>query len=384
METGRQFVLLIDEWDCVMRRYHTLEEQIPYLDFLRNLTKDQPYIALAYMTGILPIKKYGEHSTLNMFYEYSMTDSAQISDSFGFTEEEVISLCEQYGMDFQGAREWYDGYHLVSSPEGDRKEYSIYSPKSIVESMLRHRYDTYWNQTETYDALKNYIKLNKDGLKDAIVEMLSGGSVEIDTGVFKNDMAEFHNRDEVLTLLVHLGYLTYNQDSQKVTIPNKEIAAEFLRSIREIDSWSEVADSVQESRSLLKALWNMDSDAVAAGVVKAHQEISVLKYNDENSLSCVITLSFYFAREYYMIIRELPTGKGYADICFLPRPHHLDKPACVIELKYKKSVEAAIDQIKKNHYPEALKDYQGNLLLCGINYNEKKGHECVIEKMKKV
>ncbi|MCD7765547.1 MAG: AAA family ATPase, partial [Lachnospiraceae bacterium] len=326
-ETGKQFILLIDEWDCVMRRYHSLAEQILYLDFLRNLMKDQPYVALAFMTGILPIKKYGEHSTLNMFFEYSMTDSAELSDCFGFTEEEVVDLCKQYSMDISGVKEWYDGYHMISNPEGERKEYSIYSPKSIVESMLRKNYGTYWNQTESYEALKDYIQLNIDGLKDAIIEMLSGNTVEIDTGVFKNDMSEFHSRDEVLTLLVHLGYLAYDQEKRCVSVPNKEVAEEFIRSIQKIDSWSEVAESVRTSRKLLQALWNMDSDTVAFGVEKAHQECSVLKYNDENSLSCTITLAFYFAREYYTVIRELPSGKGYADICFIPRPHHMDKPA---------------------------------------------------------
>lgn len=250
-ETGKQFVILIDEWDCVMRRYHTLEEQMRYLDFLRNLMKDQPYIALAYTTGILPIKKYGEHSTLNMFSEYSMVDSAEISDCFGFTTDEVATLCERYNMDFEEAREWYDGYHLISKPEGDRREYSIYSPKSIVESMLRHKYDAYWNQTESYDALKDYIELNIDGLKTAIMEMLAGDSIAIDTGVFKNDMSEFHSRDEVLTLLVHLGYLTYDQDYHSVSVPNKEVTSEFIRSVRKIDAWSEVVKSIQASRYLL-------------------------------------------------------------------------------------------------------------------------------------
>ncbi|MCD8254365.1 MAG: AAA family ATPase, partial [Oscillospiraceae bacterium] len=170
--TNRQFVILIDEWDCVMRRYHSEQEKKEYLDFLRNLMKDKPYVALAYMTGILPIKKYGEHSILNMFYEYSMIDSAEISDCFGFTDDEVAELCERYGMNLDTAKEWYDGYRLISEAGGIRKEYSIYSPKSISESMLRHRYDAYWNQTETYEALKVYIEMNMDGLKDAIVEML--------------------------------------------------------------------------------------------------------------------------------------------------------------------------------------------------------------------
>ncbi|MCD8099729.1 MAG: AAA family ATPase [Oscillospiraceae bacterium] len=379
-ESGRQFVILIDEWDCVMRRYHSEQEKKEYLDFLRNLMKDKPYVALAYMTGILPIKKYGEHSTLNMFYEYSMIDSAEISDCFGFTDDEVAELCERYNMNLDTAKEWYDGYRLISEAGGVRREYSIYSPKSISESMLRHRYDAYWNQTETYEALKVYIEMNMDGLKDAIVEMLAGASVEIDTGVFHNDMFELHSRDEVLTLLVHLGYLAYNQDNATVSIPNKEVSNEFVRSVRQISSWGEVARSIQNSKSLLQAVWDMDGAAVAAGIETAHQEVSILQYNNENSLSCTIGLAFYYAREYYNMVREMPTGKGFADICFVPRPNHLDKPAIVAELKWDKSIEAAISQIKEKNYPDCLSDYSGKLLLVGINYNrEAKTHECAVE-----
>lgn len=254
----KQFVLLIDEWDCVMRRYHTQAEQNRYLDFLRNLMKDQPYIALAYMTGILPIKKYGEHSTLNMFYEYSMIDSAEISDCFGFTEDEVIKLCENYNMDFGQIREWYDGYNLSSSIKGIEKEYSIYSPKSVVEAMLRNRCSAYWNQTETYEALKEYIQMNKDGLKDAVVEMLSGNEVPVNTRYFQNDMMSFETKEDVLTLLIHLGYLSYNQKEKMVSIPNKEVAEEFLASIDMIPDYCEVSKAIMDSKQLLQAVWRIN------------------------------------------------------------------------------------------------------------------------------
>lgn len=133
---------------------------------------------------------------------------------------------------------------------------------------------------------------------------------------------------------------------------------------------------------LLEALWNMDEDAVAEGIDRAHKEVSILQYNDENALSCTINLTFYFAREYYTIIRELPSGKGFADICFIPRKLYADKPAAVIELKWDKNVAGAIAQIKEKQYVDALMDYRGNLLLAGIDYNKKtKKHICVIEKM---
>ncbi|KIR01163.1 N-acetylhexosamine 1-kinase [Lachnospiraceae bacterium TWA4] len=373
--TNQKFVILIDEWDCVMRRNYSTDEKKFYLDFLRNWMKDRPYLALAYMTGILPIKKYGEHSTLNMFDEYSMLRSYSIAPYFGFTQEEVQSLCTKYQMDFNEAKSWYDGYHFLTK----NSTYSIYSPKSVVDAMLNEWYDSYWTQTETYDALREYIQMNYEGLKDSIIEMLAGNSVAINTRHFQNDMTIFNGKDDILTLLVHLGYLTYNVIDQTVSIPNKEVSREFVASIETVNDYSEVFSSIQESKHLLQSLWNLDSIAVAQGVEKAHQQLPSLKYNNEHSLSCTIELAFYYAREYYTVIHELPTGKGFADICYLPKPGHLDKPAVLIELKWNKDVDTAIKQIKRKDYPDALKAYKGNLLLCGINYDNEKRHTCKIE-----
>lgn len=379
--TKHPFVILIDEWDCLFREYQQNQEaQKKYLDFLRFWLKDKEYVALAYMTGILPIKKYGSHSALNMFTEYSMTDPGNLAEYFGFTETEVQKLCEKYEMNFEEARAWYNGYHLISHEGGTRKVYSMYSPKSVVEAMQKRKFGTYWNQTETYEALKVYIQMNMDGLKDAIVQMLAGSNIRINTGTFSNDMTTFATKDDVLTLLVHLGYLTYDNEKETVEIPNREVSQEYVNAISTMD-WTEVIRSVQTSRELLEALWQMDSEKVAKGIEQAHKEVSILTYNDENSLSCTINLAFYFAREYYTVIRELPGGKGFADICFIPRKIHMDKPAVVIELKWNKSAEGAIQQIKDKQYIEALKDYHGNLLLAGIDYDKKtKQHSCIIEK----
>ena len=383
-KTNHSFIILIDEWDCLFREYkQDKEAQKEYLDFLRAWLKDKDYVALAYMTGILPIKKYGSHSALNMFTEYSMTDPGDLAEYFGFTEKEVFALCEKYDMSFEEAKMWYDGYQLIAHRQTGNEIYSMYSPKSVVEAMLRHKFGTYWNQTETYEALKIYIQMDMDGLKDSVVRMLAGDAVSIHIGTFSNDMITFATKDDVLTLLVHLGYLTYNSTAETVSIPNKEVSQEYINAISTMN-WYGVAESVEASRKLLEALWEMDADAIAAGVEKAHEEISILQYNDENSLSCTIQLAFYFAREYYTMVRELPAGKGFADVCMIPRPHHRDKPAIVIELKWDKSAVGAIEQIKEKQYGNVLKDYQGNLLLVGINYNKTtKKHECVIEAMKK-
>lgn len=385
VDTKRPFVILIDEWDCLFREYQQDKDaQKKYLDFLRVWLKDKEYVALAYMTGILPIKKYGSHSALNMFTEYSMTDPGELAEYFGFTEDETEALCAEYQMSAEEAKAWYDGYHLVTSTKNGDIYHFMYNPKSVVEAMLRHKFGTYWNQTETYEALKIYIQMDMDGLKDAVVRMLAGEEIRINTGTFANDMATFATKDDVLTLLVHLGYLTFNSEQEAVAIPNKEVSQEYINAISTMD-WHEVIRSVEHSRALLKSLWKMDSKAVAEGIDRAHKEISVLQYNDENSLSCTIHLAFYFAKEYYTMIREMPGGKGFADICFIPRKLHLDKPAVIIELKWDKKASGAIAQIKNRQYVDAVKEYKGNLLLVGINYDKKtKEHTCVIEKLQPV
>ena len=249
----QKFIIIIDEWDCIFRKYPGDDEaQKKYLDFLRVWLKDQEYVALAYMTGILPIKKYGSHSALNMFTEYSMTNPREMAEFFGFTEEEVHALCATYKRNFEEAQAWYDGYELVAMDGENPKIYSMYSPKSVVDAMLSGLYDNYWNQTETYEALKIYIQMNFDGLKDAIVRMLAGDRVEINTGTFSNDMTTFQNRDDVLTLLVHLGYLSYHWMDKTVSIPNKEVSQEYVNAISTMD-WHEVIDSVEASKKLLES-----------------------------------------------------------------------------------------------------------------------------------
>ena len=372
-KTKRRFVIVIDEWDCIIREYKTdKESQERYLDFLRDFLKDKGYVALAYMTGILPIKKYGTHSALNMFDEYSMVDPGPMASYTGFTSDEVQQLCAQYGMDFAKAKQWYDGYAFPSV--GD-----IYSPRSVVAAMLRQKFDTYWNQTETFQALRMYIDLNLDGLRDDVIRLLAGDTLQINTGTFSNDMTTFHTADDVLTLLIHLGYLAYDEVEKSVRIPNKEIMMEFVNAIS-VGGWEEIARAIKASQNLLQAVWRQDADAVAAGVEAAHFETSQLAYHDENALACTISLALYAAREYYDVYRELPAGKGFADIVFVPRAPYAEKPALVIELKWDKDASTAIRQILEKQYVEALQSYRGKVLLVGINYNRKtKEHTCRIE-----
>ena len=373
----RQFIFLVDEWDCVMRERQEAEDlQKQYLDFLRNLLKDQPYVALAYMTGILPVKKYGRHSALNMFLEYSMTDQSLFEEYTGFTEKEVEALCRQFGMDFAETKNWYDGYRFAGLRH-------IYNPKSVVEAMRRRRFSSYWTSTETYEALKVYMDMDFDGLRADIAQMMGCGRVKVRTRSFQNDMCHLKIKDDVLTLLIHLGYLGYDSRQGEAFIPNREIAEEFENAMS-VGGWQEVMRVLKASERLLEDTLNGDGQRVAEALDKAYTEVaSILTYNDENSLSCAIGLAYYSARKDYRLIREFPTGRGFADVVFLPLPH-TDKPALVVELKYDKTVETAMKQIKDRHYTQALERYCGEILLVGINYNKEnanKPHTCAIEKV---
>ena len=376
-ETNEPFIIIIDEWDCIFREYaEDKAAQERYLDFLRDFLKDKAHIHLAYMTGILPIKKYGTHSALNMFDEFSMANPGVLAQYVGFTENEVRCLCSDYQMDLAEIKEWYDGYRF-------EKASSIYSPRSVVAAMTSGICDSYWNQTETFEALRGYIDMNFDGLKDDVLSMMAGEMVPVNTGSFSNDMTTFHGEDDVLTLLIHLGYLGYDFSHKSVFIPNNEIRNEYANAVS-VSDWGEVSKALKNSADVLNAIWNQNEQMVAQGIQRAHFETSHLQYNDENALSYTISLALYAARNYYSVYRELPTGKGFADMVFIPRKKFPDKPALVVELKWDTSAKGAISQIKQKQYCKSLEEYAGNILLAGINYSKKdKEHQCMIEKIVK-
>lgn len=376
-ESECPFIVIIDEWDCIFREFkHDKAAQEIYLDFLRDLLKDKEYIYLAYMTGILPIKKYGTHSALNMFDEFSMIDPGPLAEYVGFTEKEVEALCQKYQMDINEIKNWYDGYSFEEVE-------SVYSPKSVVSCMRLGKLGNYWNQTETFEALQIYIDMNFEGLRDDILSMIAGETVPVNTRCFTNDMTTFRTEDDVLTLLIHLGYLGYRYADKTVFIPNEEIRSEYVSAIA-VSDWGEVSKALKNSADTLQAIWQGREEQVAEGIRQAHFETSHLQYNDENALSYTISLALYAARNFYTVHRELSGGKGFADIVYVPRKRFLDKPALVVELKWDKNAEGAIQQIKEKEYCRSLEEYKGNLLLVGINYDKKtQVHTCKIEQYRK-
>lgn len=375
--TRTQFIIIIDEWDCIFREEKDdVKLQDAYIGFLRGLFKGAPadrFVKLAYITGILPIKKYGTQSALNNFRELTMIAPGGLAPYIGFTENEVEDLCRSHNMPFSEMQKWYDGYYLSRIGH-------VYSPNSVMEAIDNGEFQNYWSQTETYESLKFYIEMDFDGLKQKVVDMLGGARCKIDTLSFQNDMTTFASSDDVLTLLVHLGYLAYDDSTQETFIPNEEVRSTFVSAVKN-EEWSEVYRAIQDSEKLLKATLDMDEATVAEMIEEVHrQNSSSLVYNNEISLASIIRVAYYSAVRSYTIVRELPSGKGFADMAFVPKRLSM-QPALVVELKWDQSAEGAIAQIKRNKYTDALAEYKGNTLLVGINYDRKtKTHSCKIEK----
>ena len=377
-KTTIPFVIIIDEWDCVIRNSDDKELVHSYLQFLHSLFKSEEskaFLALGYITGILPIKKIKDESALNNFREYTMLKSKPITKYYGFTEEEVKQLCQKYDMDFDSVKAWYNGY-LIDGVH-------MYNPNSVTQAMIDQDCDSYWRNTSSFSSINTFITMNYAGLKDDIMTMLAGGRVIVDTRSFQNDLSDIHSKDDALTALIHLGYLGYDADRKSAYIPNYEVAEAFQMALK-TGTWDEISKAISRCDELLMATIDGDETKVAEIIKQAHDTYtSVLKYNDENSLSCVLTMAYFTAPGYYNIVREIPAGKGFADFAFIPRSNAGFRPAMIVELKYNQSAETAIKQIKEKKYHGALSGYSNKILLVGINYNtdgsDQKHHTCVIE-----
>lgn len=381
-KTGNKFIVIIDEWDVIIRDEAAEEKvQEDYINFLRGMFKGvEPtkYIQLAYITGILPIKKEKTQSALNNFDEFTMLSAGAFASYIGFTDDEVKALCKNYNKDFEKVKRWYDGYIL--------EEYQVYNPKAVVSVLLKGSFKSYWSETASYDAIVPLINMNYDGLKTSIIEMLSGDTIKVNTTTFRNDTVNFKSKDDVLTYLIHLGYIGYDEVKKSAFIPNEEIRQELKNAV-ESKRWNEFDSFQQESENLLDATIDMDSRKVAEQIEKIHsQYVSVIQYNNENSLSSVLTIAYLSSMQYYYKpIREMPSGRGFADFVYLPKPEYTDEyPALVVELKWNKNAKTAMQQIKDKKYTESLSDYTGNILMVGINYDKSgKKNECIIEKYSK-
>ena len=374
--TGKRFILIIDEWDAICRENKSGSAAMEgFVSWLRSMFKPvnaANAFAAVYMTGILPIKRYKTQSALNNFLEYSMVAPGRLAGFFGFTKDEVQYLCKEHDMDFEEMARWYNGYQIG-------REQSIFNPNSVMTAIWNDACDNYWASTGAYDAVAPYIQMNFEGLKDDIINMLAGARCEVDPTGFTNDISIINSKDDALTVLIHLGYLAYDWNNKKCYIPNKEVGDEMVKAVK-TTNWKHVINAISSSERLLRATLDGDAEAVARGIDVAHDEnTSILSYNDENSLACVLSIAYYYAKNDYIVHRELASGKGFADLVLIPRKNVV-KPALVLELKYNKDADTAISQIHRQQYPQKVSEYTGELLLVGINYDKTtKTHTCQIE-----
>ncbi|MBP5422436.1 MAG: AAA family ATPase [Paludibacteraceae bacterium] len=376
-QMGEKFVIIIDEYDVLIRERVQDGLFQDYLSFLNSLFKGttiRPAIALAYITGIIPIVRDKVQTKLNEFNEYTMIDAGPFASHVGFTEEETKELCKQYGCDFAEFQRWYDGYKLS-------EEVSLLNPKSVTSSISRKRMGSYWSATGSFEALKDYIMMDFAGIKQDVIKMISGESVPVNVTKFQNTLQSITNKDNAFTYLIHLGYLSYNYEEQTCCIPNEEVRLEWVNAIDDEEDYSTIMNIVNASKKLLDATIQGNEEAVARALDAAHTEVTnPLTYNDEHCFQSAICLAYFYANTRYTLVKELPTGKGYADLVLIPYLPNI--PAMVIELKHNKSADSALQQIKDKNYCQALNNYKGDLLFVGINYDEKtKKHRCKIERL---
>ena len=362
--TNNKIIAIIDEWDAPIRENPEIGRS--YLEFLRSLFKSSgttgKIFAAAYMTGILPIKKDGSQSAISDFNEYTMIKPRKFGEYVGFTEAEVRGICAKYDVSFDRMKQWYDGYSFKGVG-------SVYNPNSVMKAAQNDDFDSYWTETSAAESLMDFISKDYNGLTKTVAELIGGVEVGVETLGFANDLTTFRGKDDVLTLLIHLGYLAYDSEKRTVRIPNEEIRREFQRSIREVKHEATLKRLAESDKLFLDTI-KKDADAVAAQIEKVHaEETAPLHYNKEDSLRSVIKLAYYTYRDYYLQWEELPAGEGYADIVYLPKKDS-DWPALVVELKWNKSAEGAIEQIRQKRYPDALKGLDCPILLVGINYDK--------------
>ena len=373
--TGETFIILIDEYDVLVREEAAAPLFEEYLSLLNGLFKSdtlRPAISLAYLTGILPIVRDKVQSKLNNFEEYTILDGMDLAEYIGFTAEEVQQLCEKNGISYTECRRWYDGYRQHGC--------EIYNPESVVKCIRKKAFGSYWGQTSSYEAISDRIRQNFAGTKDAVISMLAGEGVEVNVTRFLNTMSSFHTKDDLFTFLIHLGYLAYDMKDSTCRIPNREVRGEWFNAIETEAEYAVTSDIIQSSRQLLADTLNMDEEAVAKALDISHIHVtSNRSYNNEDALQSAVYLAYIYALNRYTVIREMTSGKGFADVVFIP--FYTGDPALVIELKRNDSAGSALRQIRDRQYYDSLMHYQGNLLFVGISYDEKtKTHTCRIEK----
>lgn len=347
-QTKSRFILVFDEWDCIFHKpYTTYEDRKSFISWLAVMTKDTGYVALSYMTGVLPVAKYSSGSTINNFQEYTMATDDLYSEYFGFTEAEVDDLYQRYAertpnrnVSREDLKDWYDGYHTPSTEQ-------MYNPRSVVEALTRNRIRSYWTATGTYGEISTYIANDRADVKKDVALMVAGEPVLADVEEFAATSMNLTTRNEILSAMVVYGFLNY--EDGKVHIPNRELMDEFAKTIREKKSLGYINRLAVESDRMLKATLKGDSRTVEEILSDAHNtETPLLDYNDETELTAIVNLVYLAARDSYYVEREDKAGKGYVDFIFYPERAGDD--GIILELKVDDTPDSAIAQIKDREY----------------------------------
>jgi hypothetical protein len=370
-------VILIDEYDLPIRSEQPDSLFQEYLGLLLTLFKSEATgqaVALAYITGILPIVRERVESKLNNFREITFLKPYNFAEFTGLTEDEVKELCNKFNVNYQECLNWYDGYNANGI--------KICNPHAIVMAITDGEFGPHWSATGTYETIAPYIKGNYKGIKDDLVKMLAGGSVPVDITSFSNTLADITSKDKLFTYLMHTGFLAYNADDKTCRMPNLETQDIWGNALENTESFKVLGEFIKNSERLLKATLAKDGETVAKALEVLHDEItSQMSYNHEQSLQSAIDIAYMHSKTYYRLFNEVPTGKGVADVVLVP--YYPNWPALIIELKRNKSPESALDQIRRNEYSARLNDYHGRVLFVGISYDEKKKHRCEIVELEK-
>ena len=372
------FVIILDEYDVFIREIDLECELQLYLGFLNSLFKNAelvPAISLAYLTGILPIMKDKIQSKLNTFRLYTMLEPGSLAEFVGFLPDEVQAICQKYGCSFEECKNWYDGYRL--------EEFEVYNPQSVMIAAVTGKFKSYWSETSTYSVIAEKIQMNFDGTKKDVIAMIGGEKVDVIVGKYNNTMTGFFSKDDVFTFLIHLGYLAYDDEEQVCYIPNREIHDEWIKAISDNSDYEQTNKIINDSKNLLKETLAGNETAVAEALDRSHDHVSSYRsYNNEYSLQSAIYLAFIYALNGYNIIKEMPAGKGIADIVYIPLDK--SKSAIIVELKHNKTAESALMQIRQKRYFDCLENWKGEIIFVGANYDEEtKKHTCKIEKLRK-
>ena len=383
-DLNTKLIFIMDEWDLVYREYCNDEAlQKKFIKLLKNLFKadgGQDCFALAYLTGILPIKKYNSQSALNDFDEYNMLSPGNYAPYFGFTEDEIAKIVEspKCKVSHQDLKEWYEGYKI--------KGVDIYNPNSVCKAVSRSECISYWSGTSSNEEFVRLINTDFKGIKEDIINLIEGEQVTFSCANFQNDMVTIKDKNDVFSLLVCLGYLgcsdTKNKYRKVAYVPNAEIKAVLMDIVRE-QNWYERMETIKRSDNLLKAIMELDGTTVSGVIQEIHNSsaVSLLDYNDEESLTyCVMTGLLWSTLDDYSCHREDQAGKGRVDLVYEPITGKL--PLILIEFKYDGSAEEAIAQIKTQEYFKRYTGQYRNIIIVGINYSTKtKDHQCLIEKL---